>query len=85
MKLLIGYLFVVNCISFVLFGIDKRHAIKQQSRIPEKTLHFFTLAGGTLGAATGMLLFRHKTAKRSFLIVFFGILILQLCMLYFLK
>jgi len=34
----VGYFAVVNMITFVLWGIDKRRAIQKKRRIPEKKL-----------------------------------------------
>ena len=65
-------LLTVACsgIVFVLYGIDKRRAVKAKPRISERTLHLFALAGGWPGAYLGSRLFRHKTLKVSFRIVF---------------
>lgn len=82
MKLIVVYLIAVNLLSFIITGIDKGLAVHQKWRVSENTLHLLTLAGGTIGSGLGMLLFRHKTAKRSFLLVFFGILAVQLVALY---
>jgi predicted MPP superfamily phosphohydrolase len=46
--------------------IDKRKAVKSKWRISEKTLIFFTLAFGGIGALLGMLLARHKTKHMKF-------------------
>ena len=42
--LIAGYLAMINMITFVLYGIDKRKAVKNQWRIRESTLLF---AGGS--------------------------------------
>ncbi len=65
-------LLTVACsvIVFVLYGIDKRRAIKAKPRISERTLHLFALAGGWPGAYLGSRLFRHKSLKVSFRVVF---------------
>ncbi len=68
---------IMSVITFVVFGIDKRRAIKKQWRIPEKTLFTLTLCGGFLGEIAGMLAFRHKTKHTSFYVVFFISLILH--------
>ena len=61
LQLLLGYLLLVNLIAFVLMGLDKRRARRDQWRIPEKTLFLPAVLGGSLGAILGMRLFRHKT------------------------
>ena len=55
------YLLGINLITFILYGIDKRRAIKNRWRIPETTLLGIALVGGSAGAWAGMQLFRHKT------------------------
>lgn len=42
------YLFI-NILSFILFGIDKRLAVKHKWRISEKTLLFSFILGGFIG------------------------------------
>ena len=67
-KILLIYLVLVNLIAFAMYGIDKRKAIKDQWRIPEKTLLLVALLGGSFGAFTGMQLFHHKTKHWKFLL-----------------
>jgi len=59
-------LIIVNSVAFVQMAIDKRLAEKQRHRISEAQLIAPTLFGGFPGVLLGMLLFRHKTKKRSF-------------------
>lgn len=59
-------LVIVNSVAFVQMAIDKRLAEKQRHRISEAQLIAPTLFGGFPGVLLGMLLFRHKTKKRSF-------------------
>ncbi len=63
------YYLIISMITFLLFYIDKRKAIKQQYRISEKTLFLFILIGGCIGALYGMKLFRHKTKHINFYIL----------------
>jgi uncharacterized membrane protein YsdA (DUF1294 family)/cold shock CspA family protein len=55
----------VSMALFLVYGLDKWAARKGQSRVAERTLHL--LACGWPGALLGQQLFRHKTAKPSFL------------------
>ena len=55
------YLVCINIVTFTLYGIDKRRAIKQRWRIPERTLLLLPLIGGSVGGLLGMAVFRHKT------------------------
>lgn len=69
---------IVSVISFVAYAMDKRAARKEKQRIPEKTLHIFDLLGGWPGGMLAMKLVRHKTQKRSFLIVFWITVVIHL-------
>lgn len=62
------YLIGINFITFVIFGLDKGRARAGKWRVPERTLLLLSLAGGSAGALTAMLLFRHKTRKARFVI-----------------
>ncbi|MFN7694859.1 MAG: DUF1294 domain-containing protein [Burkholderiales bacterium] len=52
---------------FIIYGLDKWAARKGNKRVAERTLHALALAGGWPGALLGQQVFRHKTAKPSFL------------------
>jgi uncharacterized membrane protein YsdA (DUF1294 family) len=52
---------------FIIYGLDKWAARKGNNRVAEGTLHALALAGGWPGALVGQQVFRHKTAKPSFL------------------
>jgi uncharacterized membrane protein YsdA (DUF1294 family) len=77
------YLLVVSVVTFGFYGFDKYRAIQGGRRIPEMMLHVLTLAGGTLGALAGMYMFRHKTKKLKFRVVFMLIVTLQAAILVF--
>lgn len=79
------YLFIaLNLITFITFAWDKHKAKNNQRRISESTLLLLTLFGGTIGAILAMILFRHKTAKTSFLLKVAAIILFQiLLILYF--
>ena len=66
MKLLFLYLFLINALACVLMLVDKKKAIKNHWRIPERTLLGIAAIGGSLGAVIGMKLFRHKTKQLRF-------------------
>ena len=57
---------VGSLLAFVLFGIDKRRAVRDQPRISERTLLLTALLGGWPGSVIGAVVFRHKTVKVSF-------------------
>ena len=64
--ILIIHLGLINLILFIMYGADKRRAIRHKWRIPEKVLIGLAFAGGAYGAALGMKIFHHKTQKRKF-------------------
>ena len=73
---------IMNLISFCLYFIDKRRAIKDKHRISEKTLLMYSLFFGSVGAVFGMYFFRHKTKKIKFRILVVLFLILHMVILY---
>ena len=81
------YLFLVlNIVGFILIGYDKFLAKNHKSRISEKTLLTVVLIGGTIGSGLAMLIFRHKTAKKSYLSKFWSVTVLQILIgLYYLS
>lgn len=60
------WLALVNGLSVLVFGIDKRRAQAGAWRLPERLLLGLALIGGWPGAKLGQALFRHKTRKMSF-------------------
>lgn len=58
---LLVWLAVINLLTFIVYGADKRRARKGKWRVPEKTLFLLPLLGGSIGALLGMRVFRHKT------------------------
>lgn len=74
------YLFVMNLISFVAYGLDKNRAIKGKWRIREHTLLAMAVMGGSIGAFAGMNIFHHKTKKKKFSIGVPAILLVQIVM-----
>ena len=80
---LLIFLLLVNLLTFILFALDKRSAIKNKWRISERTLILFTLFGGGIGACFGMYVLRHKTKKLKFQIAsVLGLLIAVAALIY---
>jgi len=73
---------ILNSIAFTLIGYDKYLAKNYKRRIPERTLLSFTFFGGTIGSGLAMFIFRHKTAKNSYLWKFWLIVIIQIVFIY---
>ncbi|MEL1242361.1 DUF1294 domain-containing protein [Flavobacterium flavipallidum] len=84
MLLLFYYFLITNIFGFIQIAYDKKQAIKEKRRISERRLLGVILLGGIIGSGLSMLIFRHKTAKSSYLLKYFGILLLQLLILYWL-
>ncbi|MGN7863616.1 DUF1294 domain-containing protein [Chryseobacterium sp.] len=78
---MIPFLLIANLITFGVFGFDKWQAKKQQWRISENTLLGLSLIG-VVGAASGMILFNHKVSKKSFLVKFIIVVLIDLVLLY---
>ena len=66
MEEIICYLLAVNIATFLLYGIDKYKAKKNQWRISEATLLTMAAIGGSIGAWAGMRLWHHKTMHKKF-------------------
>lgn len=77
-KLVIIYLLIINLVGIVAMGADKSKAKNGAWRIPEKTLFFISIIGGSIGTWAGMYLFRHKTKHWYFVIGMPLILIIQI-------
>ena len=80
MTVLFAYLLILNVAAFLAMGADKKRAIQQKRRIPEKTLFLLALLGGSLGAYMGMQSFRHKTKHLKFTIGLPAILVAHLAL-----
>ena len=68
-------LLAINFFAFLLMGYDKKLAKTNQRRISEKALLTSAMIGGSVGSGIGMLYFRHKTVKKSYLVKFWSILL----------
>ena len=64
------YLISINLIGSILMFIDKRNAILKKWRIKENTLLLISLIGGCIGKLLGMNIFKHKTKKAKFKLVY---------------
>lgn len=74
------WLVAINVVAFAYYGYDKGRAESGASRVPELVLHGLTAAGGSVGAYAAMKIFRHKTIKGKFRILFWCIVLLQLAL-----
>jgi uncharacterized membrane protein YsdA (DUF1294 family) len=61
---------VVSFITFIVYYKDKAAAVSGKWRTPESTLHILSLMCGWPGAIAGQQVLRHKTQKKSFRLIF---------------
>ncbi|WP_223519683.1 DUF1294 domain-containing protein [Pseudomonas sp. GL-B-19] len=68
---------IVSVLAFFLYWSDKRKARADSWRTPENVLHAVELAGGWPGALLAQQVFRHKTRKVSYQLLFWLIVLLH--------
>ena len=78
LRVLVGYLLVVNLFAYAVMWVDKRRAARGARRVRERELLLWALAGGTPGVVAAMRIHRHKTRKTSFLWGLLGVVALQM-------
>lgn len=82
--LILTFVYVMNVLTFILYGDDKRRALQGKRRIPEFVLFLLSFWGGAFGALFGMWMFHHKTRKTYFYvlnIIFFIAIVIVLYLL----
>ena len=77
---LLVWLAVINLLTLIVYGADKRRARKGKWRVPEKTLFLLPLLGGSIGALLGMRVFHHKTKHWYFVWGIPAILLAQIAL-----
>ena len=75
--LLALYLMAINFTVGFLYLYDKIIADTRITRVPEIVLHTLALLGGSPVALISQKLFRHKTSKKSFQIIYWLIVLAQ--------
>ena len=78
---LLIWLGTLSTLTLILFGADKRRAVRHRRRIPESALLAAALLGGGTGGLLGMLLFRHKLRKPPFPLLLSLSALAQACLL----
>ncbi len=78
------YLMVINFVAVLICCYDKFAARKKLSRVPEKSLFMVSFLGGAALLYITMLLIRHKTLHKRFMIGLPLIIIFQVLLLIFL-
>ena len=80
-KVLLAWYLVIGAATFFMYAKDKRAAINGNWRVPEKTLHIFSVAGGWLGALIAQDKLRHKTQKQPFRAIYWLTVVINVAVL----
>ena len=67
----------MSVLTAVAYGWDKLCAKRGWRRVPEMRLHLLALFCGWPGALFAQQVFRHKSQKKSFRVVFFAVVLLN--------
>ncbi len=81
LNIIVAYLVSINLSTFLFYGYDKMIAGRSLLRVPEWILHGLSMAGGSPAGLIAQKLFRHKTVKGSFQLVYWAIVIIQVVIL----
>ena len=84
LKLLSGWILLVNLLTYFVYWLDKRRAQKGGRRVSERELLVWALVGGSPAAFYAMRKLRHKTQKTSFKLWFAAVVLAQLALIWFL-
>ncbi len=79
---IIPYYALISILTFYIYASDKNSAQDRDWRISENTLHFLSIIGGWSGALLAIDKLQHKSRKKSFKIVFFITILLNLVLLF---
>lgn len=79
-----GYFIFISLVSIILTVYDKAAAKRKAHRIPENTLIYIGVLGGAAAEYITMLIIRHKTLHKKFMIGLPVIFILQAAAVYLL-
>ncbi len=82
--LLLGYYLIINLILYLAMAVDKKRAVKNAWRIPEKNLYFLAVLGGGVGGLIAMYTKHHKNKHIDFILIYTITALLHLAAIYFL-
>lgn len=82
--ILLFFIIGINIIAFIVYGIDKLKAKQGKWRIPESTLLFLAIIGGSIGAWCGVKVWHHKTLHKKFRYGIPLIIAIQIAMIWYL-
>lgn len=78
---LIAYYFLMTCVTFIAFYIDKGLSQSRSRRISESVLLVLSTVGGWLGSVLAIAVLRHKSRKATFLFLTFISIVVNICVL----
>jgi uncharacterized membrane protein YsdA (DUF1294 family) len=70
--------FIMSAVCFMLYRADKKAALSGKWRKSEFSLHLVELLGGWPGGFIAQRIYRHKTKKKSYRIIFWSIVFLHI-------
>ena len=79
------YLLIINLLSGIIFAYDKRAAIKNHHRTPERTLHILELMGGVFANFLLMYVIHHKKRKFRYYGVTWMVMMGWVAVIYFIN
>lgn len=68
--IIVGYYLLINLILYFTMVLDKRRAIKDGWRIPEKNLYLLAVLGGGVGGLLAMVFKHHKNKHLDFILTY---------------
>ncbi len=80
-----AYLAGINIATFIIFGFDKAASSGALMRVPERVIYIAALCGATPAVLIGQKVFRHKTVKTSFQLIFWIIVVAQVAIIAFMS
>lgn len=83
--IILAYILAINVCTFLFYGYDKIIAGSSILRVPEWILHGLSIAGGSPSGLIAQKVFRHKTIKGSFQLAYWGIVVVQIAILFFIQ
>lgn len=70
MPWILPFIAALSLITFGVYYLDKRAALRGARRTPETTLHVLSILGGWPGALLAQRIIRHKSGKAGFQLMF---------------
>lgn len=68
--IILGYYLLINVILYIVMAIDKKRAIKDGWRIPEKNMYLLAVLGGGVGGLIAMVFKHHKNKHLDFILIY---------------